>query len=153
MRYLIILFLHFFWFTTDAQVGGKSAYEFLNIPVSARAASVGGVYNNVYDGDAGLSVNNPAMLQPTMHKHMSLTYLPYFAGTHFANFNYVHNFDFATFQFGAMLMNYGQMERFDEFGVNQGLFNVNDVAISAGAGKNYQKNMLLVQILAWFIRR
>lgn len=135
MRYFILFFIQFLIIFAHAQVGGKSAYEFLNIPVSARAASVGGIYNNVYDGDAGLSVNNPAMLQPSMHKHMSLTYLPYFAGTHFANFYYVHNFDFATFQFGATMMNYGQMQRYDEFGVDQGLFNVNDVALSAGAGK------------------
>lgn len=119
----------------QAQVGGKSAYEFLNLPVSARATALGGVYNNVYDGDAGLAINNPAMLQPSMHKYMSLTYLPYFAGTNYSNFNYIHNFDFATFQFGTVFMNYGQNIRYDEFGVAQGLFNVNDVALFSGFGK------------------
>lgn len=119
----------------EAQVGGRSAYNFLNIPVSARATALGGVYNNVYDGDAGLAINNPAMLQPSMHKYMSLGYMPYFAGTHYANFNYVHNFDFAAFQFGLVNMNYGQNIRYDEFGVEQGLFVVNDMALFSGFGK------------------
>jgi hypothetical protein len=135
MRFFLFIIACIYSISAFTQVGGRSVYEFLNIPVSARAASVGGVYNNIYDGDAGLATNNPAQLQPMMHKHMSLTYLPYFAGTHYSNFNYVHNFDFATFQFGTIFMNYGQNKRYDEFGVEQGLFNVNDVALFAGAGK------------------
>jgi hypothetical protein len=135
MRLIFVTLISIYSLALNAQVGGKSVYEFLNIPVSARAARLGGVYNNIYDGDAGLAINNPAMLQPQMHKHMSLTYLPYFAGTHFSNFSYVHDFDFATFQFGTIFMNYGQNKRYDEFGVEQGLFNVNDVALFAGAGK------------------
>ena len=98
-----------------SQSGGKSTYEFLAIPTSARATALGGSYNNIYDGDAGLAISNPAMLQPAMHKNMSLSYSPYIAKTNYANLNYVHDLKLATFQFGTVYMNYGKQEEYDEF--------------------------------------
>lgn len=121
-----------------AQVGGKSTFQFLDIPVSARAAAQGGIYNHLYDTeDAGLAIGNPAMLQKGMHKHMAMSYLPYFAGSHYANASYVHSFNFATFQYGVQFMNYGKQERYDEYGNSQGTFNVTDVAFVVGAGRSF----------------
>ena len=91
-----------------AQIGGRSTFQFLDMPVSARATAQGGIYNHLYENDAGLALGNPAMLQSSLHKQMSLSYLPYFAGSHSANFNYIHDLDLATFQFGTQFMNYGQ---------------------------------------------
>ena len=121
-----------------AQIGGKSTFQFLDMPISARANSQGGIYNHLYENDAGLAFGNPAMLQESMHKHMSISYLPYFAGSHSAAFNYIHDFNLATFQFGTQYMNYGKMIAYDELGNDQGLFNVTDVALMAGAGRSYK---------------
>lgn len=121
-----------------AQSGGTNTFQFLDMPVSARAAAQGGVYNHIYETeDAGLAIGNPAMLQKGMHKHLSMSYLPYFAGSHYANASYVHSFNFATFQYGVQFMNYGKQERYDEYGNSQGLFNVTDAAIVVGAGRSY----------------
>ncbi len=109
------------------------------MPVSARANSQGGIYNHLYENDAGLALGNPAMLQSSMNKQMSLSYLPYFAGSHAASFNYIQDFNLATFQFGTQFMNYGKMIAYDELGNEQGLFNVTDVAIIAGAGRSYKE--------------
>lgn len=108
------------------------------MPVSARATAQGGIYNHIYENDAGLAIGNPAMLHSDMHKHMSISYLPYFAGSHFANFSYIHDFKLATFQFGTQFMNYGKFIQYDELGNDQGLFNVTDVALMAGAGRSYK---------------
>ena len=122
-----------------AQIGGKSTFEFLDLPVSARATAQGGIYNHLYENDAALAFGNPAMLQPSMHKYMSISYLPYFAGSHSANFSYVHDFKLATFQFGTQFMNYGKLEQFDELGNSQGLFNATEIALLAGAGRSYKE--------------
>ncbi len=121
-----------------AQIGGRSTFQFLDMPVSARATAQGGIYNHLYENDAGLALGNPAMLQSSLHKQMSLSYLPYFAGSHSANFNYIHDLDLATFQFGTQFMNYGQFVEYDELGTEQGLFNVTDVALIVGAGHSYK---------------
>ncbi|MCB9227408.1 MAG: type IX secretion system protein PorQ [Chitinophagales bacterium] len=129
--------------TAYAQVGGMSTFQFLDMPVSARAAAQGGVYNHIYDTeDAGLAIGNPAMLQKGMHKHISMSYLPYFAGSHYANASYVHSFNFATFQFGAQFMNYGKQERYDEYGNSQGTFGASDVALVVGAGRSFFSDKL-----------
>ena len=122
-----------------AQIGGTSTFQFLDMPVSARATSQGGIYNHLYENDAGLAIGNPAMLNSEMHKHMSISYLPYFAGSHSANFAYIHDFKLATFQFGTQFMNYGKWIEYDELGNDQGLFNVTDVALFAGAGHSYKE--------------
>ena len=138
MKKILFIFLCFTQFGW-AQIGGRSTFHFLSNPVSARATSQGGIYNHLYANDAALAIANPAMLQPAMHKYMSLSYLPYFAGSHFANFSYVHDFKLATFQFGSSFMNYGKMFEYDELGNEQGLFNVSEVALYAGAGRSYQE--------------
>jgi hypothetical protein len=122
-----------------AQIGGKSTFQFLDMPVSARATAQGGIYNHLYENDAALAIGNPAMLQKSMHKQFSLSYLPYFAGSHYGNFSYIHDFKLATFQMGAHFMNYGKFVEYDELGNDQGLFNVTDVALFAGAGRSYQE--------------
>jgi len=122
-----------------AQIGGKSTFQFLDLPVSARATAQGGVYNHLYENDAALAFGNPAMLQAAMHKHMSISYLPYFAGSHLANFSYVHDFKLATFQFGTQFMNYGKLIQYDELGNDQGLFNATEISLMAGAGRAYKE--------------
>jgi len=122
-----------------AQIGGKSTFQFLDMPVSARANSQGGIYNHLYEEDAGLALGNPAMLQKTMDKQLAFSYSPYFAGSHSANVNFIKDFNLATFQFATQFMNYGKMISYDELGNDQGLFNVTDVALIAGAGRSYKE--------------
>ncbi len=138
MKRLLILFFGVSQFA-HAQIGGKSTFQFLALPVSARATAQGGIYNHLYENDAALAFGNPAMLQPAMHKYMSISYLPYFAGSHLANFSYVHDFKLATFQFGTQFMNYGKLIQFDELGNEQGLFNATEIALMAGAGRSYKE--------------
>ncbi|MCB0509626.1 MAG: type IX secretion system protein PorQ [Bacteroidetes bacterium] len=136
---VVILFLILGVSSIQAQIGGKSTYQFLAMPVSARATAQGGIYNHLYENDASLALGNPAMLQASMHKYMGLSYAPYFAGSHAASFSYVHAFKLANFQFGSQFMNYGKMIEYDELGNDQGLFNVTDMALIVGAGRAYKE--------------
>jgi hypothetical protein len=138
LKRLLVLFIGLTQFAF-AQIGGRSTFQFLDMPVSARATSQGGIYNHIYEEDAGLAFGNPAMLQSSMHKQMAISYLPYFAGSHHANFSYVHDLKLATFQFGTQFMNYGQLIAYDELGNEQGLFNASEIALVAGAGHAYRE--------------
>jgi hypothetical protein len=138
LKRIFIIFLGIMQFAF-AQIGGRSTFQFLDMPVSARATSQGGIYNHLYENDAGLALGNPAMLNSAMHKHMAISYLPYFAGSHLANFSYIHDFKLATFQFGTQFMNYGKLIQYDELGTEQGLFNATDIALIAGAGRSYKE--------------
>lgn len=121
-----------------AQIGGENVYKFLSIPTSARATTFGGTYNSIFDNDVSLAVQNPATLNPFMHKQISMSYIPYFGGVSFGNFSYVHDFKPATFQFGATYLNYGKLPEYDEYGTQTGLMIANDVVLQAGAGRSFK---------------
>lgn len=123
---------------TFGQIRGQNVYKFLSIPTSARATTFGGSFNSIYDNDASLAVQNPATLNPLMHKNISMSYIPYFGGVSFGNFNFIHDFKPATFQFGATYLNYGNLPTYDEYGDQTGLMIANDVVLQAGAGRAYK---------------
>ena len=64
-RYLFLLPILAVFFSTQltfSQIGGESTYEFLNLPNSARIASMGGDYLAIYDKDITLALANPTVL-------------------------------------------------------------------------------------------
>jgi len=134
---LLFLFIAISFFSYS-QVGGKNVFKFLAMPNSARATSLGGSFNSIYDNDVSLAVQNPAMLNPAMAKQMSLNYMIYYGGISYGNFNYVHNLKPATFQFGATYINYGKLPTYDPYGNQTGLMVANEVALNVGAGKSYK---------------
>lgn len=134
---LISLLLIIFANVNYAQIGGKNAFKFLTIPSSARATMVGGTYNSVFDNDVSLASKNPATLNPSMSKLMSVNYINYYSDINYGNFNYVHDFKPATFQFGATYLNYGDLPKYDVYGKQIGLMTTNQVALNVGAGKSY----------------
>ncbi len=136
--YYLVLCLFIFNETITAQIGGKNTYKYLAIPSSARATMLGGSYNSIYDNDVSLAYKNPATLNAAMTKSMSLNYIAYYGGITYGNFNYIHDFKPATFQFGATYVNYGQLRNYNIYGDQQGLMVANEVALNVGAGKSYK---------------
>jgi hypothetical protein len=68
--------------TVLGQPGGK-AFQFLEIPNSARVSALGGDAVAIHDEDPELAYHNPSLLNSTMHHHLALNYVNYFAGTNF----------------------------------------------------------------------
>ena len=64
--------------TTSAQIGGESTYEFLNLPNSARIASMGGEYLAIYDNDITLSLANPSLINEKMHNNLGFSFVDYY---------------------------------------------------------------------------
>jgi hypothetical protein len=125
----------------SAQLAGSRTYNFLNLPASARAASLGGSAYAVQTFDPGLISSNPSLLHPEMHKRLSFNTGFYLAGTNFGSFNYAHHFDSikTTFMGSVAYTSYGKFDGRDPSGNPIGNFRAGDVVLSAGAARYWKK--------------
>jgi len=120
----------------SAQIGGSNTYEFLNIPISARVAGLGGSVIAVYDNDPTFALGNPSLLNPEMNGMVTFSYLNYFADINQGYFSYVKDFKkTGTFSAGIRYLNYGKFVEADEGGNILGEFSAADYAFVIGWGK------------------
>jgi hypothetical protein len=83
--------------TTIGHIGGRESnavYNFLNLPHSAKASSLGGINISRIQSDIGLAMYNPALLTPTMDSWLHLSVKPYLADIKqydFSGANYLEN--------------------------------------------------------------
>lgn len=92
----------------SAQNGGNNAYEFLNIPSSARTASLGGTLITLRDDDIHLVTENPAALTAGVTNKAALSYLNYFSDIYYGNLAYANSFKNKwRYYTGLRYLNYG----------------------------------------------
>lgn len=123
--------------TLMAQNGGRGAYDFLNTPVSARTAALGGSIVPVDDGDVTLTLNNPALINPQMNNHLGMAYVNYFADINYGVVNYARSIEgIGNFAAGLQYYNYGSFDYADEGGNRDGtIFSAHDMALTLGWGR------------------
>ncbi|MDE6228351.1 MAG: PorV/PorQ family protein, partial [Muribaculaceae bacterium] len=69
-----------------AQIGGKSAYNFMDSSGSTRIYGLGGVNISTVDGDDVMTTDqNPALLGPEMSRNVGVGYMRYVGGSNFAS--------------------------------------------------------------------
>lgn len=113
---------------------GTNVYPFLNIPVSARQAAIGGDAVSVRDYDVSFAGINPALMNIDQDQMISLNYANYLADSKFGTLSYVRDL-----QEGHLIglniryMDYGKMPRTDESAQIDGEFGAMDGTI----GLNY----------------
>ncbi|MFN6944826.1 MAG: type IX secretion system protein PorQ [Cytophagaceae bacterium] len=112
-----------------SQVGGRSSFRFLDVPVNARLAGVGGMNVSLADRDVNLFFQNPGALNSKMNHHFSINYLPYFADIHTTSLAYAWGRENRTWGAGLHYMEYGTMERTLEDGTEAGYFSARDYAV------------------------
>ncbi len=124
-----------------AQVGGRGTYDFLNAPVSARVAALGGSVVPVDDGDITLSLSNPALIKPGMHNQLGLAYVNYFADINYGSVQYARTFEsLGSFAASLQYYNYGTFDYADEGGERDGTFTAADMAFTIGWGRELDSN-------------
>ncbi len=119
-----------------SQSGGRSAYSFLNLMVSPRAAAMG--MGNVYakDNDLNLAVANPALITQGMDGNLSLSFADYYAGISYGYAAYSHTFEkFGSFTGSMIYLNYGTFTYADPTGLTAGNFTAGDYAFQLGWGR------------------
>lgn len=109
---------------------GTNAYEFLNVPVSAHSAALGGQNVSIADDDITLMFNNPASLSNVSHNTVNFDYTSYIASTSKLAAAFARQAgEHSTWAVAAQYLSYGSMEETDELGGSLGTFTPSDLSI------------------------
>lgn len=110
-------------------------YGFLELPVSAHAAALGGTSISVVEPEAALADQNPALLCREMSGQLSLSYMNYISDINLGYASYTGTFrEEGAWQMGVRFVNYGDFDGYDESGVSTGTFGAKDIAFQGGIG-------------------
>jgi hypothetical protein len=143
---VIYLFL-FSKIFVSAQIGGTRSYRFLDIPMTARAAALGGSSMSVWGDDINLIYSNPSLLNSTMHKQVALNYCNYVSDLNFGYLGYGHHLNkYGTVAGSIQFFNYGNFSGYDEFGVSTNNFRANDYSINLTYAKPFEDSSFQVGI-------
>lgn len=124
----------------QAQIGGDTTYEFLNLSPSARTTAFGGGQIAIKDDDVSLAALNPALYNPSMDSHLSLNTVAYLAGINYGYVAFAKNFDsIATFGVGIQYITYGSFTATNELGEVLGTFSGSEYAITIGGARQWQR--------------
>ena len=118
LKYFLVILFCFGLFTSRAQIGGESTYQFLELTNSARIAALGGSQVALLDTtDLNLPYNNPALLHKSMEKKVLVNYVNYLTDINYGYASYAKSFDsIGNFAIGMHYINYGQFQEATELG-------------------------------------
>lgn len=138
----IILFI-LFHNLSSGQTGGRRVYEFLNLPESARIASLGGNAIAVQDEDVMLGFHNPSALNPLIHTQVAFNHNFSIAGIQNGGAAYGHYLSKLQMPvlFGIRYVDYGDIDETDVFGNVIGSFNPKDLSIHLGTSRQIDERI------------
>lgn len=123
-------------FSALAQTGGDNAYEFLNMPASARMAAMGTNFLAVRDNDVNLAIANPSVISPLMNNRIGLNFVDYYTDISYGMVTYSRSFEkLGSFATGLNFINYGKFAYADDQGTTSGDFTGGEYAFSLGWGR------------------
>lgn len=143
--FLIACYFNSGWFITGhtlfAQTtAGNAVYQFLKLPNSAKASSLGGLNISSIGNDLGLAMNQPALLRTNLDGKFQMSVKPYFAGIQQYDLNGANKLKSNwVVGWGVHYMNYGSIAQTDILGNEYGSINPNEYAIQVGIAKAYQE--------------
>jgi hypothetical protein len=129
---IVLLSLTFFY-SAQAQIGGRRNFEFLQVPGNARLAGVGRVNVSLHQADPNVLWQNPALIDSSSSRKLGFNYTPYFADIKNTHLSYVHHVPkVGTFGAGLQYMAYGSFTQTNPNGQVTGTFVANDFAFNIG---------------------
>jgi hypothetical protein len=122
-------------------LGGNAVFNFLNQPIAAKQASLGGVNTTSIGKDLGMAFYNPALLRPDMQGQVSAGFYSFAQGLQQYGFNTaMHLKKYNTnLSFGVQYLDYGNLTQTDASGNILGTFKPKDYVIQWGFSKQYQE--------------
>jgi len=119
-----------------AQIGGRYAFDFLNLSPSARVTALGGVNISTLDDDINMGYQNPALVNDSMHHHMVLTYSSHLADINYGYAGYSRTYEgIGSFHAGIQYVDYGTMTEADPFGNVLGEFSAGEFVVVLGGSR------------------
>jgi hypothetical protein len=144
----ILAFIAFYVITLTLHAQRSNAnetYQFLNLPYSAKATSLGGINISNLGSDLGLAMYNPGLLDPSMDKTIHLSVKSYFANIQqydFSGANYLPKKNWIL-GWGLHYMGYGNIKMTDVSGNEMGNFLANDYVAEVSTAALFRKNINL----------
>lgn len=122
--------------TVSGQSYDNSVFRFLQLTSSARAAALGGSHVAVPEADVSFFAINPAYVHEGLHRNFSVNYLNHIGDINmgFANGAW-HLNAIGTLGVSIRYVNYGEFQRTDESGLQQGEFGASDLALTTGLAR------------------
>ncbi len=137
MKQILFICLFITSLSSKAQIGGEQTFQFLNYVNSARVEGAGGYLISVRDNDPSLGIENPALLNRSMHGFLMLDYTSQFAGSNFGFTSYTkHYSNIGTFNGSLLYANYGSFSEADvEGNLTGGKFTASDLNMRLSFGR------------------
>ena len=143
LKKLFAISLFCFSFFANAQTG-TNVYQFLNVPISARQAVLGGDAVSVRDYDVNFAAINPALMNLDMDNRIALNYSSYLADSKLGSINYVKDLESGhLISVNARVMDFGKIPRTDESGQVNGEFSAMDASVGLGYAYQFEDNFTI----------
>ncbi|MGL4599829.1 MAG: type IX secretion system protein PorQ [Bacteroidia bacterium] len=133
MPHFRILFLAFMLAasTASAQTGGQNVFATLDLPMSARAAALGGKAIGINDNDIHLATWNPALLNEGLSDQLGLSFADYFTDVKYGFATYTHSMKgIGTFGLTFTRVDFGDFIETDNTGAIVGEFSAGEYGIN-----------------------
>lgn len=132
-RLFTFLILAFCSFRLALAQTGTTAYEFLNIPISAHSAALGGNNVSAVEDDATFLFTNPALLSNVSDKTLNFNYLSYMGSSSKLSASFVKAVgERGTWALGGQVLSYGKMKETNANFEQIGEFSASDIAVQGG---------------------
>jgi hypothetical protein len=110
----------------------EQVFTFLSLPVSSRAAALGGENITLVEDDPSMIQHNPALLSCVADQSINFNYLSYIKGTGMASATFAKFInDRSGWALSARYIDYGKIRETDVDDHNLGEFSAKDIAIGA----------------------
>ncbi len=147
LKKALIFIAVFFCCRAIGQIGGTKTYRFLDIPMTARSAALGGNNMSIWGDDINLIYSNPALLNPGMTKQLALNYSNYVSDLNFGYLASAYNLkQHGTVAASVQFFGYGKFNGYDESGFKTNTFRANDYSLNLTYAKPMADSMFNIGI-------
>lgn len=140
LRFCVTIFFIVTFSKAHAQtLGGNTAYNFLKIPYATALTAAGGVNISHSSNDVSAALNNPALLNASLHAQAGLNFTQLTEGVqgyHLAGAHYNQKWN-TIFGAQVLFINYGKIQATDAAGNSAGHFRATDYMLQFSAGRQY----------------
>lgn len=138
-RLVTIIFCLVCFVSAAQTLGGNSVYNFLKLSSSPLLTALGGVNTSYKTNEAGLSANNPSLLNADLHSQLNVSFTNFLGGikAYSLTGGYQHNKLNTSFGGHIYFVDYGSISQTDAAGNINGNFRPFDLVVQASAAKKY----------------
>lgn len=138
-RLFTIIFCFAFFVSTAQTLGGNAVYNFLKLPSSPLLTAVGGVNTSYKTNEAGLSANNPSLLNADLHSQLNLSFNNFLGGIKAYSLTGAYHHNKLNTSFGGHIyfVDYGSLTQTDAPGNVNGNFRPVDMVVQVSAARQY----------------